>query len=231
MPTATVFPVQGGASWSDTWGAPRSGGRRHEGQDLFASLGTPVVAVAPGKAVPGLGGLGGITVTVHHGDGYRTYYAHLKDVTVVPNQQVNAGDVLGHVGTTGNAKGTSPHLHFGLYNGSTAHNPAPMLKGLAQAPASSGGGGDKPLIDLPDFVPTPGDLKLPNPIAPLRDGIEGIADAVNNLRDPKTWWRIGQIAAGVAAGVAALALLNRDLATDVVGAAVAVGTKGAVTPA
>lgn len=105
-----VFPVPGG-TYSDTWGASRSGGRTHEGVDIFASEGTPILAVVDGKITKAGddGGRGGLRVWIND----RYYFAHLSKLTVKAGQTVKAGDTIGYVGTTGDAKGTPPHLHFG----------------------------------------------------------------------------------------------------------------------
>lgn len=114
----------------DTWHAPRSGGRRHEGIDIFARRGTPVVATTEGIVTRrGNGGLGGKTVWVLGPGGQRHYYAHLDGFAdVAPGQRIQAGTVLGYVGTTGNAKNTAPHLHYGIYNRTGAVNPYPLLR-------------------------------------------------------------------------------------------------------
>lgn len=132
-----VFPVAGLNNWSDTWGAARDGGARtHKGQDVFAAKGTPVVAVVSGRAVAGSDHLGGTTVTLHGDDGRRYYYAHLS-ATAPKLGRVTAGTVLGRVGNTGNASKSSPHLHFGVYEGAKAINPLALLKGSTMG--ASGG--------------------------------------------------------------------------------------------
>lgn len=102
---------------ADTWGAPRGGGRRHEGQDLFAAAGTPIRSATDGFVWRiGERTLGGKTVTVIGGGGRRYYYAHLSDYAdIEEGQAVTTDTVLGFVGNTGNAKTTPPHLHFGVY--------------------------------------------------------------------------------------------------------------------
>ena len=114
-----LVPVDGVrvAQVADTWGAPRGGGRLHEGQDLFASEGTPIRAAAPGFVWRiGERTLGGLTVTVVGGGGVRYYYAHLSAYAGIrEGDRVGVADVLGYVGRTGNAAATPPHLHFGVY--------------------------------------------------------------------------------------------------------------------
>jgi murein DD-endopeptidase MepM/ murein hydrolase activator NlpD len=131
-PAVLPVPVQGVArrALRDTWGGARNGGRRHEGIDIFARRGTPVLSATHGVVLyRGTNRLGGNTVTVLGPGGQRHYYAHL-DAYAVPDSGdwVEAGDVLGYVGTTGNARGTPPHLHYGIYApGQGAVNPYPLL--------------------------------------------------------------------------------------------------------
>lgn len=116
-----VFPVKGPHAFSDTWGAPRSGGRRHAGCDVMAALGTPLVACVNGT-ISGAryvdSGLGGITVHLRGDNGYVYYYAHLERIAsgVKVGLAVKAGTTIGYVGSTGNA-GRCNHLHFGMQPG------------------------------------------------------------------------------------------------------------------
>jgi murein DD-endopeptidase MepM/ murein hydrolase activator NlpD len=115
---------------ANTWGAPRSGGRDHQGQDIFAKRGTPVVSATDGIVVRvGNNSLGGQIVSVMGNGGRIYYYAHLDGYApgLATGQTVAAGDVLGYVGTTGNARGTPPHLHFGVYTATGPINPLPLL--------------------------------------------------------------------------------------------------------
>ncbi len=126
------FPVagKGNASIQSFWADERDGGkRRHEGIDIFAKRGTPVVAVADGFITyTGERGLGGKQVWQRTGlFGHSIYYAHLDAVTVAGGQRVRTGDTLGFVGNTGNAKHTAPHLHFGIYTASGAVDPLPFV--------------------------------------------------------------------------------------------------------
>lgn len=116
------FPVAGGSNKSvqSFWGAARDGGRRsHEGIDIFAARGTPVIAVTDGRITSsGERGLGGKQVWVRDPKrGQSLYYAHLDSIAPLGNSRVKAGDTLGFVGNTGNARTTPPHLHFGIYKG------------------------------------------------------------------------------------------------------------------
>ena len=94
-----------------------AGRRRHEGIDIFAPRGTPVVAAADGWiTAQTTNRLGGNVVWVWSmRPRIALYYAHLDRHAVSPGDRVKAGDVLGYVGNTGNARGASPHLHFGIY--------------------------------------------------------------------------------------------------------------------
>lgn len=115
---------------TDQWGAPRSGGRKHQGIDIFAKCGTPVLSATDGLVVRvGTNALGGQIVRVLGPGGYWHYYAHLSEFgDVEEGQFVTAGTVLGRVGDTGNAKGTPCHLHYGVYAKSGgAENPYPLL--------------------------------------------------------------------------------------------------------
>lgn len=103
---------------ANTWGAPRGSDRTHQGQDIFAPRGTPVLSATEGYIWRiGENDLGGNTVWVIGAGGRVYYYAHLDRYA----ENLSVGDavttetVIGYVGTTGNAKGTPPHLHFGVY--------------------------------------------------------------------------------------------------------------------
>ena len=127
-----VFPIAGDCEFIDSWGYPRSGGRWHQGADIFATRGTPVVASENGTLDGvGSGTLGGIKLWVNGESGNEYYYAHLAAFApdVRDGKKVRAGEVIGYVGDTGNAKGTSPHLHFEIHpNGDGPANPYPILK-------------------------------------------------------------------------------------------------------
>ena len=115
---------------ADTWGAPRGVGRRHEGQDIFAPKGTPILSATSGYVYKiGENSLGGQTVSVISKGGRVYYYAHLDSYApgLEVGDRVSTRTVLGFVGTTGNAQGTPPHLHFGIYTFTGAINPLPLL--------------------------------------------------------------------------------------------------------
>ncbi|WP_194851496.1 M23 family metallopeptidase [Nonlabens antarcticus] len=126
------FPLAGknNSAIKSFWGVARDGGRRnHEGNDIFADRGHPVVAAADGiiSSVRNKG-LGGkqiwlqdqLTASSH-------YYAHLDSQLVTSGQRVSRGDTIGLVGNTGNARTTPPHLHFGIYRAGGAVDPKPYI--------------------------------------------------------------------------------------------------------
>jgi murein DD-endopeptidase MepM/ murein hydrolase activator NlpD len=123
-----VCPVQGAVAFSDSWGAPRSGGRSHQGVDMMASTGTPVVAVVSGSIRISQGSLQGNGLWLNGSDGHSYFYAHLNDY-VGGARSVSAGELIGHVGSTGNAQGGAPHLHFEIHpGGGAAVNPYPTVR-------------------------------------------------------------------------------------------------------
>jgi peptidoglycan LD-endopeptidase LytH len=114
-------PVRGSA-YTDTWGASRSGGRSHQGVDMLAGTGTPIVAVVSGSVTFKQTSLGGNSVWLAGSDGNRYFYAHLSSFAG-SSRSVSQGEVIGYVGDTGNARGT-PHLHFEVHpGGGAATNP------------------------------------------------------------------------------------------------------------
>lgn len=141
-----TFPQEIEAThFSNTWGAPRSGGRSHRGTDLMAPKMTEVYAAADGIVTRVVkSGRAGRYVVVAHADGWETYYMHLNNdvpggksgaapwfLTVASGifegVEVAAGQLLGWVGDSGNAEGGSPHTHFELHRNGRAVNPYPYL--------------------------------------------------------------------------------------------------------
>lgn len=123
-----VCPVAGPSAFVDTWGAARSGGRRHEGVDMLGSRGTPLVAAVAGTAQPSTNRLGGNAVWLRGANGYSYYYAHLNSFGA--SGAVGAGTVIGYMGDTGNARGTV-HLHFEVHpGGGRAVNPTPYVRAV-----------------------------------------------------------------------------------------------------
>jgi len=125
-----LCPVGGKVTFSDTWGAPRSGGRSHQGVDMLAATGTPVVAVENGTVTNRSNNLGGNAYGLTGASGTYYYGAHLSAFGKLG--LVKAGDIIGYVGDTGDAKGT-PHLHWEVHPGglgSPAVNPTPYADRL-----------------------------------------------------------------------------------------------------
>ena len=137
VPVAGVRPEM----LRDTWGAAR-GDRRHEGIDIFAPRGRAVLAATEGLVTRmGTNRLGGKVVWVLGPGRQLHYYAHLDEYGAVRvGELVPAGTQLGTVGNTGNAQGTPPHLHYGIYRGGKALNPYPLLT----APPPTAAGRDEP---------------------------------------------------------------------------------------
>jgi murein DD-endopeptidase MepM/ murein hydrolase activator NlpD len=142
-PTRLPVPVAGvkASKLYDSWGDARSEGRSHEGIDIMAKRGTPVLSTTHGivRSVEWRD-RGGNTVSVLGPAGYSHYYAHLDSYgRFVEGDQVSIGDTLGFVGNTGNASGGAPHLHYGIYTRDGAINPYPLLTGKASTTSATGG--------------------------------------------------------------------------------------------
>ena len=118
--SAIACPIPAGSEFVDSWGASRSGGRRHEGVDMIADRGTPVVAVQSGDINFKQNQLGGNAARLNSPSGNSFYCAHF-DSFEGESRFVLQGEVIGYVGSTGNAKG--PHLHFETHFGGTVASP------------------------------------------------------------------------------------------------------------
>ena len=141
-PQALPMPVEGVAARrvADTFGAPRGADREHHGVDIFAPRGTAVVSATRGIVTSVREtGLGGRQVWVTGPANERHYYAHLDDWAdgLAAGAIVWPGERLGSVGDTGNARGTPPHLHYGIY---TAQGPVDPLPRLRADPAGTASG-------------------------------------------------------------------------------------------
>jgi peptidoglycan LD-endopeptidase LytH len=123
-----VCPVNGPRAFADTWGAPRSGGRTHEGVDIMSPRGTPLVAVESGYAQFKTTRLGGNSVWLNGASGTRYFYAHLS-AWEGSSRNVSQGELIGYVGATGNT--TANHLHFEIHpGGGRAVNPYPYVRAV-----------------------------------------------------------------------------------------------------
>jgi murein DD-endopeptidase MepM/ murein hydrolase activator NlpD len=119
-----VFPVYGPSGFSDTFGAGRATTGWHHGEDIFAPLGAPILAVTDGTVFSvGWNDVGGLRVWLRDRYGNEFYYAHLSAFSqlAVNGNQVEAGDVLGFMGNTGDAEHTPYHLHFEIHPASLMH--------------------------------------------------------------------------------------------------------------
>ena len=132
---ASVFPVQGPCWFTDTWHAPRSGGRRHVGVDIIAPTGKAIYAVTDGMITRQWfdkpGSLGGNALRLTADDDTYFHYAHLSEFApgIDLGSEVVAGQIIGYVGSTGNS--STPHLHFEYHpHGGTAVNPYAMVKSI-----------------------------------------------------------------------------------------------------
>ncbi len=126
-------PVAGAVSFTDTWGAPRSGGRTHQGVDMIAARNTPLGAIYGGKIHRlTTGSLSGLAIWLKADNGDQFFYAHLEsyaDISV--GQSVTEGQVIGYVGSSGNAPDYLPHLHFEYHpHGGSAVDPYPLVKSI-----------------------------------------------------------------------------------------------------
>ncbi|MGI9540127.1 MAG: choice-of-anchor P family protein [Miltoncostaeaceae bacterium] len=126
-----VFPVHGQSSFIDDYGFPRASTGWHQGVDIFAPTGTPLLAVADGTlSKVGVNRLGGNRLWLTDEDGNEFYYAHLSAFapSAVNGAEVVAGEVIGFVGNSGEAITTPPHLHFEIHpGGGDSINPHPFL--------------------------------------------------------------------------------------------------------
>jgi hypothetical protein len=146
-----VFPVDGENRYRDTWGAPRSGVRTHEGTDILADKMVPVLAAADGTVGWIHDEVGGncCAMALEHDDGWSSWYIHLNNDTpgtddglgwgfaegIEQGARVTAGQLIAYVGDSGNAEWTSSHLHFELHQpDGTKVNPYPHLVNAEAGP-------------------------------------------------------------------------------------------------
>jgi murein DD-endopeptidase MepM/ murein hydrolase activator NlpD len=194
------FPVLGPASYSDDWGAPRHDPyfHPHEGTDVFAPRGTPVIASSNGVVTLMWSGSGpgGTSLRLTAADGTYYYYAHLDRFAprLHMSQRAVAGEVLGFVGTTGNAEGGLPHLHFEIHPyGGAAVPPVPYLDGwLAEALAAA-----RAAPGPTSVFSAIGDFAYRVEAAPLNQPL--VASA--NARNGGSWAWIPILAVAIALGI------------------------------
>jgi murein DD-endopeptidase MepM/ murein hydrolase activator NlpD len=180
-----VFPVYGQASFTNSFNAPRATTGWHHGEDIFAPLGAPVLAVANGIVYSvGWNKVGGLRFWLQDLAGNEFYYAHLSAFSplAINGAQVRAGDVIGFVGNTGDAEHTPYHLHFEIhpvsllykgYDGS-AVPPHPYLiawKRLTDLPFTAVSGWAPPLSDS-SRAPKPGAILLQSRDISSASGLE-----------------------------------------------------------
>jgi murein DD-endopeptidase MepM/ murein hydrolase activator NlpD len=132
LPSLQAFPMQGRCAFSDTWHAPRGGGRLHEGVDIIGARGLAIYAVVDGTITRMLSGgaLSGNSIRLTAPDGTYFFYAHLDGFAagLATGQTVRAGQVIGYNGSTG---ATTAHLHFEIHpQGGAAVNPYPIVKAV-----------------------------------------------------------------------------------------------------
>lgn len=123
-----LCPVAGSRRFVDSWGDPRSGGRRHQGTDILAAYGTPLVAVTTGFVRTAYSSAGGISLYLLGTDGVEYFYAHNSRNAISSGRRVSAGEIIGYVGNSGNASGGVSHVHFERHPGRAgAVNPYPFV--------------------------------------------------------------------------------------------------------
>ena len=125
-------PVGSGRSVTNSFGDARGGGRRHEGIDIMAPYGTPIYAIEGGVVQKAYANSrGGLSIFLRGRSGVEYFYAHQSANLVSTGQAVVAGQVIGRVGTSGNAAGSAPHLHFEkLAAGREPVDPYPLVRGI-----------------------------------------------------------------------------------------------------
>jgi murein DD-endopeptidase MepM/ murein hydrolase activator NlpD len=148
-----VFPVRGAVDYTDTFGAYRADmkGHVHEGNDIFAKTGTPIVAVLAGTLRYSTYGIGGNNAHLTDARGDYFYYAHMVRFAagLKSGDHVHAGEVIGYVGETGDAAGTSPHCHFEIHpDGGAAVDPYPFLQAWRAAALGVGAAPTTPVATL-----------------------------------------------------------------------------------
>jgi murein DD-endopeptidase MepM/ murein hydrolase activator NlpD len=175
-------PATGMDAVLSRFGAERdAGAREHHGIDIFARRGTPVVAVVDGIARPSTNERGGnVDWLMDASRGRRFYYAHLHEWAIAGTTPVQAGDTLGFIGNTGNARTTPPHLHFGLYEGGPV-DPLPFVAPDDPSPRA-------PVVSLARLAEW---VRVSSRRAPLRLGAHRGADTLIPLEAGELAWVSG----------------------------------------
>ena len=192
-----IFPVVGGGSFSSSFGAPRSGGRIHLGNDIFAPKGTPVIAVADGVVVGASTEPGEkcCWVKIEHADGAHSVYLHLNNDTegtddglalgvaegIRKGVQVKAGTVIGYVGDSGNAEDTPPHLHFEYRDHGTESIDPHVL--LAAAPVLENLNAAVPVVAAVETLPFTGQDTVPLSVVAAAFLLVGVTVVTASRRD------------------------------------------------
>jgi murein DD-endopeptidase MepM/ murein hydrolase activator NlpD len=218
-----VFPVYGAASFGNTFNAPRATTGWHHGEDIFAPLGAPILAVADGIVYSvGWNRIGGLRFWLQDAAGNEFYYAHLSAFSplAINGAQVRAGDVIGFVGNTGDAEHTPYHLHFEIhpvsllyrgYDGS-AVPPYPYLiawKRLTDLPFTSVSGWAPPLSDS-SRAPRPGAILIQSRDISSASGLEP-GSLARAMRAEGNSGADGSLAGTTARGREGLRALARNL--------------------
>ena len=171
-----VFPVaaEGHPTFTDDFGAVRPGGRKHQGNDIFANEGTPIVAVDDGALRFAEDPVGGHAFYLTAADGAVYYGAHLSAYEGSSPRSVVAGELVGYVGRTGNAAATAPHLHFEVHpSGGVAVDPYRLLLPLTPPSITSSLGAVDQVLPAPPAVPggpLPPIPVTPGPVPPIPHG-------------------------------------------------------------
>lgn len=217
------FPVQGLCWFSDSYGAPRSGGRSHEGVDILAAQGNKVYAVDDGvltkQYIDAPGSLSGNGWRLTRSDGTYFFYAHFSAFApgLTVNSEVKAGQILGLIGMTGNAG--SPHLHFEIHpGGGPAVNPTPIVSAVngcktTKVPPQPT---DPPTTVSPTTTTAPASAPTtaaPVATAPVAPSSGNCPGAVYTVRAGDSWSRI---AARSGVTLAALLAANNAVKTKVI---------------
>jgi murein DD-endopeptidase MepM/ murein hydrolase activator NlpD len=209
-----IFPVLGPTHYTDTFDAPRSGGRIHQATDIMADKMVPVVAVADGTIGWMHDEQGGncCDLAINHDDGWASWYIHLNNDTpgtddglgwgiadgIVSGVHVSAGQLIGWVGDSGNAEAVSSHLHFELHRpDGTKFNPYESLlaAGVISTPGPTDTDGDG-ILDGSDNCPA-----VPNPDQTDTNG-NGIGDHCDTWVDVSAGhWAVASIDAIYAADI------------------------------